>query len=103
MVKVENMWACKSHIRILNAYIRIAQRVAAFMRGQTVTKCVWVAVDTVFASAMWSINLFESIDLKTVDILIINTNFLNRQSCNNFTVNKYCKIEFISWKYRYCH
>lgn len=78
MVKVENMWACKSHKRILNAYFRIAQRVAAFMHGQTVTKCVWVAVDTVFASAMWSINLFESIDLKTVDILIINTNSLNR-------------------------
>lgn len=47
MVKVENMWACKSHKRILNAYFRIAQRVAAFMHGQTVTKCVWVAVDTV--------------------------------------------------------
>lgn len=80
MVKVENMWACKSHIRILNAYIRIAQRVVAFMHGQTVTKCVWVAVDTVFASAIiiWSINLFESIDLKTVDILIINTDSLNR-------------------------
>lgn len=74
------MSACKSHIRILNAYFRIAQRVAAFMHGQTVTKCVWVAVDTVFARAIiiWSINLFESIDLKTVDILIINTDSLNR-------------------------